>query len=201
MQKTVFVTGTSSGLGLANAGYCLPGPLESTWMEQIRQQYETNLFGLMNMIKIFLPHFRKTGGGRIINIASISADIGYPFVSAYGPTKAAVAMLSDVLNVELHEVGIQVKSVHPGLFETEIFSPEKLQLSGGIPDGYKPLRDRFELLQKSLPAGNPEECARVVYRATKDNRPNRVHYFAGREATLLRRLKRLLGPESAFSVQ
>lgn len=183
-----------------NAGYCLLGPLESTSMEQIRQQYETNVFGLLNMIKIFLPHFRESGGGRVINVSSVSADIGYPFVAAYGSSKAAVAMLSEVLNVELHELGIQVKAVHPGMFETEIFEPEKLQLSGEMPQAYKPLRDRFVGLQKSLPAGNPEDCARVVYRAASDNRPNRVHYFAGRDATMLRRLKRLLGPESAFSL-
>ena len=183
-----------------NAGYCLLGPLEATSMEQIRQLYETNVFGLMNMIKICLPHFREAGGGRIINIASISADIGYPFVSAYGPTKAAVAMLSEVLNVELQEVGIQVKAIHPGLYETEIFNAEKLHVSSGMPEAYQPLRNRFVALQKSFPAGNPEDCARVVYRAANDNRPNRVHYYAGRDATLLRRLKRLLGPESAFSM-
>ena len=183
-----------------NAGYCLLGPLEATSMEQIRQQYETNVFGLMNMIKICLPHFREAGGGRIINIASISADIGYPFVSAYGPTKAAVAMLSEVLNVELHEAGIQVKAIHPGLFETEIFDSDKLQTSREIPQAYQPLKDRFNALQKSFPAGNPEDCARVVYRAANDNRPNRVHYYAGRDSTLLHRLKRLLGPESAFSI-
>lgn len=183
-----------------NAGYCLLGPLEATSMEQIRQQYETNVFGLMHMIKICLPHLREVGGGRIINIASISADIGYPFVSSYSATKAAVAMLSEVLNVELHDAGIQVKAVHPGLFETEIFDSDKLQVSAEMPQTYQPLKDRFTALQKSLPAGNPEDCARVVFRAANDNRPNRVHYYAGRDATLLRRLKRLLGPESAFSM-
>ena len=183
-----------------NAGYCLLGPLEATSMDQIRQQYETNVFGLMNMIKICLPHFREAGGGRIINIASISADIGYPFVSTYSATKAAVAMLSEVLNVELHDVGIQVKAIHPGLFETEIFDSDKLQVSAAMPQPYQPLNDRFTALQKSLPPGNPEDCARVVFRAANDNRPNRVHYYAGRDATLLRRLKRLLGPESAFSM-
>ena len=183
-----------------NAGYCLLGPLEATSMEQIRQQYETNVFGLMSMIKIFLPHFREAGGGRIINIASISADIGYPFVSSYAATKAAVAMLSEVLNVELHEVGIQVKAVHPGLFETEIFDSNKLQVSAEMPQAYQQLRDRFTALQKTIPPGNPEDCARVVYRAANDNRPNRVHYYAGRDATLLRRVKRLLGPESAFAM-
>jgi NAD(P)-dependent dehydrogenase (short-subunit alcohol dehydrogenase family) len=183
-----------------NAGYCLLGPLEATSMEQIRQQYETNIFGLMNMIKICLPHFREAGGGRIINIASISADIGYPFVSSYSATKAAVAMLSEVLNIELHEVGIQVKAVHPGLFETEIFDSDKLQVSAEIPQAYQPLSNRFTALQKALPAGDPDDCACVVFRAANDNRPNRVHYYAGRDATLLCRLKRLLGPESAFSM-
>ena len=183
-----------------NAGYCLLGPLEATSMEQIRRQYETNVFGLMNMIKICLPHFREAGGGRIINIASISADIGYPFVSSYAATKAAVAMLSEVLNVELHEAGVQVKAIHPGLFETEIFDSDKLQVAAAMPQAYQTLSDRFAALQNSFPAGNPEDCARVVFRAANDNRPDRVHYYAGRDATLLRRLKRLLGPESAFSM-
>jgi hypothetical protein len=69
-----------------------------------------------------------------------------------------------------------------------------------MPQAYQPLSDRFVALQKSIPAGNPEDCPRAVLRAGNDNCPNRVHYSAGRDATPLRRFKRLLGPESAFSM-
>jgi NAD(P)-dependent dehydrogenase (short-subunit alcohol dehydrogenase family) len=258
-QKTVFVTGTNSGLGLAivrlfatrgwnvvatmrrmqesailsdlpnvrvlpleltdsnsvnsavrkaieesgridvvinNAGYCLMGPLESTSLDQIRDQFETNVFGMMAAIKAFLPHLRANNGSRIINITSISADTGFPFVSAYGSSKAAIASLSETLNIELHDAGIQVKAVHPGLFATEIF--QKLKLVDSLPDVYRPLFERFVAQQSATKGSHPSECAQVVYRAATDNRPDRVHYYAGRDATMVRRMKRLLGQEGAF---
>lgn len=181
-----------------NAGYCLFGPLETTSLQQIRDQYETNLFGLLAVTKAVLPQIRTGGGGRIINISSISADAGYPFVSAYGSSKAAIASLSETLNIELHDASILVKAVHPGLFATEIFS--KLRTAESIPGTYQPLLNRFLSLQRSSRASSPDECARVIYRAATDRRPDRVHYYAGRDATMLRRLKRLVGPEAAFRI-
>ncbi|MFO1000213.1 MAG: SDR family oxidoreductase [Planctomycetaceae bacterium] len=183
-----------------NAGYCLLGTFETTTLEQIRQQFETNVFGLMAVTQAFLKHCRENSGCRIVNIASISADNGYPFVAAYAPSKAAVAMFSEVLNVEMHDAGVQVKAVHPGLFRTEIFDSSKLKSSGKVPAVYRPMLDRFLAMQRSWPAGEAEECARVVFRAATDNRPDRVHYYAGRDAIMLRRLKRLLGPEAAFEL-
>jgi NAD(P)-dependent dehydrogenase (short-subunit alcohol dehydrogenase family) len=167
-------------------------------MNQIRQQYETNVFGLMAVTQAFLTHVGANTGSRIINVASISADIGYPFVSIYGSSKAAVAMFSEVLNVEMHDTGVQVKAVHPGLFKTEIFDRSKLESSDTVPTVYRSMFDRFLAMQKSWPAGHADDCAKVVFRAATDNRPDRVHYFAGRDATMLRRLKRLVGPEAAF---
>lgn len=179
-----------------NAGYCLMGPLETTSMEQIRRQFETNLFGTIGMIRAVLPVMRQQGCGRIVNISSISADTGYPFVSLYGATKAAVANLSESLNIELHDAGILVKAVHPGLIATSIF--EKLAVASSLPNVYRPLMQRFQKQQAAMKASLPEECARVVFRAATDKRPERVHYYAGRDAVMVRRLKRLLGQDRTF---
>jgi NAD(P)-dependent dehydrogenase (short-subunit alcohol dehydrogenase family) len=181
-----------------NAGYCLIGPLETTSMDQIRAQYETNLFGMMAVIKEFLPHLRQHPGSRIINISSISADTGYPFVSAYGTSKAAVASLSETLNIELHDAGIQVKAIHPGLFATSIF--DKLKTAETLPEVYRPLFNRFVAQQRATKCSPLDDFTRVVFRAARDHRPDRVHYYAGRDAQMVRRLKRLLGQEGAFRI-
>ncbi|MFJ1975469.1 SDR family NAD(P)-dependent oxidoreductase [Streptomyces sp. NPDC087903] len=84
-----------------NAGYYQMGPLETSAMEQIRAQYETNVFGLIALTQSFLPAMRARKSGMIINLASISADNGYPYTTVYGSSKAAVLSLTEALNVEL----------------------------------------------------------------------------------------------------
>jgi NAD(P)-dependent dehydrogenase (short-subunit alcohol dehydrogenase family) len=105
-----------------NAGYFQMGPLETSTMEQIRAQFETNVFGLIALTKAFLPHFRANGTGMIINVSSLSAESGYPFAAAYSASKAAVAVLSEALNIELDGLGITVKTILPGQHATQIFT-------------------------------------------------------------------------------
>jgi NAD(P)-dependent dehydrogenase (short-subunit alcohol dehydrogenase family) len=73
-----------------NAGYCLMGPTETTSMEQIKKQYDTNVFGVFAVTKAFIPHFREKQSGMFINIASSSAQFNYPYITAYGSSKWAV---------------------------------------------------------------------------------------------------------------
>ena len=89
-----------------NAGYYQMGPLEGTSMEQVHRQYQTNVFSVAALIKAFLPAFRAQRSGMIINIASLTAEQGYPYSSVYASSKAAVALLSESLNIELAEFEI-----------------------------------------------------------------------------------------------
>lgn len=174
-----------------NAGYFQMGPLETSSMEQIRAQYETNVFGLIGVTKAFLPYFRRQGSGIFINISSVSAENGYPFGSVYSSTKGAVMLLTESLNVELAELGIAAKAVLPGLHATRIFT--KVDVADGVPLGYGPLLQRFLKMQQSIKGSHPESAAEVVWKAATDGRNDRVRYYSGPDAASLPLAKRLMG--------
>ncbi len=115
-----------------NAGYYQMGPLEGTSIEQAHRQYQTNVFSIAALIKAFLPTFRAQHSGMIINIASLTAEQGYPYSSIYASSKAAVALLSESLNIELAEFGVIVRVILPGMSATRIFT--KIDRGDSIPD-------------------------------------------------------------------
>lgn len=180
-----------------NAGFFQMGPLETSSMEQIRAQFETNVFGLIAVTKAFLPHMREQGGGTIVNLSSVSAANGYPFASVYSASKAAVALLTEALNVEVAELGIVVKAVLPGTHATDIFTKVDVA-AGGVPPAYRPLLDRFASMQQAMTGRAPEAAADVVWRAVTDGRVDRVRYYAGPDATPVPAFKRVLGEAGYF---
>lgn len=97
-----------------NAGYGQAGALEDITREVIRKQFETNVFGLLELTNLAIPVMRKHGGGRIINISSILGIISMPFRGAYNASKYAVEGLSDTLRLELKSSGIDVVAIEPG---------------------------------------------------------------------------------------
>lgn len=173
-----------------NAGHCLMGPLEATGLERVRRQFEVNVFGLIGLTQAALPHLRRAQGG-IINVASISADNGYPFASAYSASKAAVMALTEGLNVELGPVGVFAKAVLPGLTATDIFT--KLDLPEAMPAEYLPLWRRFLALQGAQKGFDPALVARVILEAATDGRADRVRYYPTPDARLVPIARRMLG--------
>lgn len=97
-----------------NAGYGQAGALEDIKPDVLRKQFETNVFGLLELTNIAIPVMRKQGSGRIINISSILGIISMPFRGAYNASKYAVEGLSDTLRLELHSAGIHVITIEPG---------------------------------------------------------------------------------------
>lgn len=173
-----------------NAGHCLMGPLEATSLEQLRRQFEVNLFGLIGLTQAALPHLRRSGGG-VINVASISADNGYPFASVYSASNAAVMALTEGLNVELGAVGVFAKAVLPGLTATDIFT--KLDLPAAMPAAYLPLWRRFLALQAARKGFEPGLVARSIFEAATDGRVDKVRYYPTPDARLVPVARRLLG--------
>lgn len=102
-----------------NAGYGLFGALEDLEMNEIKKQFETNVFGIMRVIKNVLPAMRLQRTGIIVNISSISGLVGIPSQSAYAGTKFAVEGLSESLSYELEPFGIKIVLVEPGVINTE----------------------------------------------------------------------------------
>ena len=102
-----------------NAGYGLFGALEDLEMNEIKKQFETNVFGIMRVIKNVLPAMRLQRTGIIVNISSISGLAGIPSQCAYAGTKFAVEGLSESLSYELEPFGIKIVLVEPGVINTE----------------------------------------------------------------------------------
>jgi NAD(P)-dependent dehydrogenase (short-subunit alcohol dehydrogenase family) len=101
-----------------NAGYALPGPLEALAEADLRELFDTNLFGLLAVTRAFLPAMRERGRGRVVNVGSIMGRVAMPLLGAYNASKHAVAAVTDALRMELAPFGITVVLVEPGAIRT-----------------------------------------------------------------------------------
>jgi NAD(P)-dependent dehydrogenase (short-subunit alcohol dehydrogenase family) len=166
-----------------NAGYSLGGALEDLSMEEIKSQYETNLFGLIRVIQAVLPTMRKQRSGRILNISSGTGIFGFPGISAYVSTKFAVEGLSESIAYELEPFGIKVILIEPGFvktnFEHAMVVAKKAQ---------DPASPYSELMQKLMVnaselaknASDAELVANVIMDAASNPNP-RLRYLAGKD--------------------
>ncbi|MFJ1267726.1 SDR family NAD(P)-dependent oxidoreductase [Legionella lytica] len=111
-------TGSRLDVLINNAGYGQVGALEDLSRETLRQQFETNVFGLMELSALAIPVMRQQGQGRIINISSILGVISMPFRGAYNASKYAVEGISDTLRLELKSSGIEIITIEPGPIES-----------------------------------------------------------------------------------
>jgi short-subunit dehydrogenase len=101
-----------------NAGYSQSGAVETIPMEELRRQFETNVFGLVRMCQLVLPGMRKAGRGRIVNISSMGGRLVFPGGGAYHGTKYAVEAISDAMRFEVRGFGVHVSIIEPGLIRT-----------------------------------------------------------------------------------
>jgi NAD(P)-dependent dehydrogenase (short-subunit alcohol dehydrogenase family) len=106
------------GVLVNNAGYSLSGAVETVTAEELRRQFETNVFGLVRMCQLCLPGMRRQGWGRIVNISSMGGRLTFPGGGAYHATKHAVEALSDALRFEVAGFGVEVVVIEPGLITT-----------------------------------------------------------------------------------
>lgn len=106
---------------LNNAGYGLVGAFEAASREQIEKQFQTNVFGLMNVCREILPYFREQKRGTIVNVASVGGRMTFPFYSLYHATKWAVEGFSESLQYELEQFNIRVKIIEPGPIKTDFY--------------------------------------------------------------------------------
>jgi NAD(P)-dependent dehydrogenase (short-subunit alcohol dehydrogenase family) len=104
-----------------NAGYAVVGPFEATTPEQVERQFDTNVFGLMNVCREILPRFREQKRGVIVNVASVGGRMTFPLYSLYHATKWAVEGFSESLQYELEEFNIRVKIIEPGPIKTDFY--------------------------------------------------------------------------------
>lgn len=168
---------------LNNAGYGLIGPFEAATDEQIRYQFDVNVFGLMAVTRAFLPHFRANKAGMFLNVSSIGGLITFPLISLYHSTKWAVEGYSESLAYELGELGIQVKLIEPGGVATE-FSGRSMVLAmdENLPD-YNEMVGKFQqaMGNSGLGSSTAEFLAEGIYAATTDGK-TQMRYIIGPDA-------------------
>jgi len=168
-----------------NAGYGQLGVFEETTPEQIRAQFETNVFGLMAVTRAVLPIMRKQRSGRVFNISSMAGLRGIFGVSSYNASKFAVEGFSQALAQEMSPFGVYVTVISPGFFRTDFLDHSSAKYSEGQPisDYARPLADFHSFMENRNhnQAGDPAKLAAVIVYLTEVANPP-VSFVVGSDA-------------------
>ena len=178
-----------------NAGYSLLGPLEQLHMEEIKEEFETNFFGIIKLIQCVLPIMRKQRYGRIINISSLAGRIGFPLSSAYVSSKFALEGLTESLRYEVQDFGIHVILIEPGVIKTNFVNNMKIgneimtlqnRDNNNIIDDDSPYAEitnkRISAFKPRFEKGSsPKIVAEIVLEAALSANP-KVRYLVGDDA-------------------
>ena len=126
-----------------NAGISYIGPLEAFTLEQVQQQFDTNVLGVMRVNRAALPHMRKQGSGLLLQIGSITGRLAFPFLGLYGATKFALEGLTESYRYELAPFGIDAAIIEPGTFPTAISTKRQIPADAERLALYKSTLDEF----------------------------------------------------------
>jgi short-subunit dehydrogenase len=156
-----------------NAGFGVLGPTSEISDAEMRRQYETNVFGLMNVTRAFLPRMRERRAGRIINVSSMGGRITLPYFGVYNSTKYAVESLSDALRYELRPFGIDVALIEPGVIRTNFEATAVSNLEALKDTPYAVAFAEYEQMSRQADrfASNPIVIAKAIARAVAARRP------------------------------
>ena len=173
----------NAGFGVAPAG------AEESSIEQARSIFDTNFFGIVRMTRAVVPHMRRQGGGRIINIGSVLGFLPMPYGALYAATKHAIEGYSESLDHELRTKGLRVVVIEPAYTKTR-FDVNLLEADSKL-DEYREIRANLArtLEEVMAVADRPDVVADVVLQAASAVRP-KVRYTAGGIARRLRLLRR-----------
>jgi NAD(P)-dependent dehydrogenase (short-subunit alcohol dehydrogenase family) len=194
LVETVKASGELIGI-ISNAGIAVPGPIELIPIDQIRLQYEINVFAPIQIIQGLLPNLRKSKG-RIIIIGAGQSRVSLPYGGPYGSSKTAISALADSLRAEVYQDGIQVSVIEPGAIKTDILknTEEKWssimssapKISSDIAERYRSSMDKtFHTSAKAFDnAMEPDTFAEIVVKILNASKP-KPRYLIGREAKVL----------------
>jgi NAD(P)-dependent dehydrogenase (short-subunit alcohol dehydrogenase family) len=182
-----------------NAGYALIGAFEACEMVDIERQFATNVFGLMEVTRAILPHFRLRRAGILVNVASIGGRMAFPLYSPYHATKWAVDGFSESLQYELRQFNIKVKIIEPGPIKTDFYSRSiTVAKQPGLTAYDDYAQQIIPQMDRAGETGSPPSVtAEVIYRAATDG-SWKLRYPAGGNAGLLLALRKLL-PDAWFT--
>ena len=162
-----------------NAGVGITGPLEEIPMEEIKNNFETNFFGPIDVIKAVLPQMRAQKSGLIINITSIAGYMGLPYRSIYSASKGALEIITEALRMETKSFGVQITNVAPGDFATNIAAGRFHAPVIAGSDYELPYGQVLKSMNDHVDSGSdPNEMAKAIYKIIQTPNP-KIHYKIG----------------------
>lgn len=187
-----------------NAGYELAGTVEETPIDDVRAQFDTNVFGLIRLTQLVLPHMREAEYGRIVNVSSIFGRLAVPGKAFYDATKFAVTGFTESLRLEVAGFGIGVSAVEPGATRTRLKDNAVVTSPGGpYAEFHRKVAAWSEATYGTPPtnlagrmACDPDDVARAIEKAIRSPRPA-ARYPVGVIAHVLFGLRRVL-PAARF---
>ena len=175
-----------------NAGVGITGPLEEIPIVEIKNNFDTNFFGPIEMMKAVLPQMREQKSGLIMNITSIAGYMGLPYRSVYSASKGALELITEALRMEVKAFGIEITNVAPGDFATNIASGRyHAPLNPDSP--YQiPYGNTLKMMDEHVDSGsNPNEMAFAIHKIIETIKPNghyKVGSFLQRFSVVLKRI-------------
>ena len=183
-----------------NAGIACGGAFEEQSEADVREQFETNVFGMMAVTRAALPSMRAAQRGRIINVSSLAGRVAFPLLSVYAATKHAVEGFSESLRWEVEAFGIEVCLVEPGTFKTAMLSGNQRRGTNAPASGpYRALAEVVErvLLEDAEKAPPPDAVGKAIAALVSDPAP-RFRTVIGIDARTLVTLRRMV-PDRLFA--
>lgn len=181
-----------------NAGYAVDGVFEAMSDEVIRQQFDTNVLGLMRVTRAAIRRMRPLRRGTIIQIASVGGQITFPLYSIYHGTKWAVEGFTESLHYEMRQFGIKMRIVEPGAIKTDFYGRSRQFVKPTDTSDYDAFVDTCE--KTSMGAGesgaDPMTVAKTIFKAATDS-GWKLRYAIAYPANILLPLRRIL-PQSWF---
>ncbi len=199
-METIYNESGKIDILVNNAGYGLTGAFEDLSIDEIKNQFETNVFGLIRMTQAVLPIMRKQKSGLIVNISSIGGRVGFPAVSAYVSTKFAVEGLSESISYEVEPFGIKVILIEPGAIKTNFFNSSASAKKSQDPNSpyISLMKGLEEGLKRMVESGtSPEYVAKIVLDVVTNTNDPKLRYLAGKDAEQLIESKNKL-PDKEF---
>lgn len=168
---------------LNNAGFAMAGFWEDLSDKDIRDQFETNVFGLLRVTRAVLPSMRKQGSGKIINIGSVAGFAATPGLGVYGATKFSVTSITEALRMEARPWGVEVAEISPGEIKTSVFQNARMgEWTHSPKSAYRPFTRQVEEMAKERfqYAAPVEKLVKAVLKALSQS-PMKRRYLVKRD--------------------
>jgi NAD(P)-dependent dehydrogenase (short-subunit alcohol dehydrogenase family) len=178
-----------------NAGFALVGALEDTSMDEIKAQFETNLFGALRVMKAVIPVMRRQASGTIVNITSMGGRVAIPLDPIYHGTKFALEGITESIRYEMQPFGVNVVLVEPGAVKTNFFDNLRFAQGATRPDSpYARFMSGLQsaaahMVQDAIPA---QQVAEVIAQAARSDSPQ-MRYVVGKDAQAMIEAKKSMG--------